>query len=172
MYHRLLSLVLLLAGTIPGPGYAQTQHTNGITMVGVQVGFGEHSKTIGIACHRYLSNSIGLRLKGNYDRISFPISTFHSWNLQPELGYTLLSDQRLFYVNAAAGLMVGLEYASNDIFPNRVNNHFTGESVGLSCELFLSTNLKLEASFEQRFLQNSLLANYRCIISIGAFITL
>ena len=138
---------------------AQPRHCKGLDMAGVWYGTGSFQKSLFISYQRYLSNRMGLKGSVEYSKVNFRVSDYSSYAILPKVNYTIFSNYRNFYLNAKAGGILGFEKVSNEAFGNKTGTYL-GESIGSSCEIFISHNLKSEVGVEQRFLQKSLISNY------------
>jgi hypothetical protein len=152
--------------------YSQIRHTTGDQMAGAYYSFANKTNAVGAAYQYFLLDNISLKGSLSYEDIAFKLSDYHSFILKPELLYTLFSNKKSLFFNLKGGLLSGLESTKNEIINQNKNNFFYGALLGTTLEIYISSKVKIELEFEQRFLLKSLVANYRPYFTIGTFIKL
>lgn len=146
------------------------RHFQGYAMYGVYAGLSNKTNIFGISYQNYLSRNIGIKINGGYEKRYFDLSDYNAFNINPEFLYTISTDKKLYYLNLKAGLLAGEEFTSNEILNKKKKNFYYGESLGVCLELFLASNFKIDLDFEQRFLQKSLIADYRYYFKLSTYI--
>jgi len=168
MVRYLLLLILILLSDCQVTG--QPRHVSGMNMLGISAGLGNNALLIGGIYQKYYSGYFSGRLSLSLDQVNYKLSSYHAYYLSPAVQYSLLTNKRNLYLNAQGGLIGGIEHISSAIFNQRINNLYLGESIGAAFEYFISSFLKIELEFEQRFFQASKISNYRYFFLLGTYV--
>jgi hypothetical protein len=154
-------LFFMLFLFFPVTGYSQLRHIDGINMGGIFYATSPNSNTFGFTYQKYLYNFLSLKGNFSFENVHYNLSTYNDYTVNPEILYTALSDKKNVFINLKGGILLGIESLNSPMFNQKFNNVFFGESLGLNGEFYITSKIKIDLDFEQRFLQNSKIATER-----------
>jgi hypothetical protein len=140
-------------------------------MIGGGYGINKEQKSFLISYQRFLSNKLSYKGNVEYSLVSFQVSNYSSFAINPEGYYTIFSNYKNIYLNAKAGAHLGFESISNEAFGNKKRTYY-GQAIGTSCEFFFTHNFKTELGIEQRFIQKSLISSYSTHYYISIYLAI
>lgn len=148
-------------------GYSQLKHVQGINAVGSNFSYVKNGYGLNLVYTNYLRNDMILKGGFIYEKVSFKLSSFSAFYLNPEFHYTLANLNYNIFFNAKGGVLIGLESSGNEILSKKINQFILGEAFGLSTEILIGSKIFLNLDAEQRFFQMSKIGKTSFIMKIG-----
>lgn len=144
-------------------------HVKGKEQFSLGCGLVKNGFNVDGAYSKYLTKEFLLRTDFFYEKVHLGLTTLNAYYLNPEINYTIDKITNQLFIDAKAGIILGMEDETNKVMVNLPINTFVfGEKIGMKVEYFITPEVSINLDAEQRFIDNSKIG----ILSRTAYISL